>query len=200
MKHMVRLCVSLLIFCLLFYMMPAHGEANIYDEVIRLHVLAASDSTEDQTIKLYVRDALLAAMPPLIGTCRTRDEAADTIRASLPALQDVAQKTLEDCGSAAPVTLTLEEEYYPTRTYNGLAFPKGRYLSLRVNIGEAAGQNWWCVLFPSLCLSAASRAEAEQTFIAAGLTPEEYRIITESDRNATYKLRFRILEILGDLF
>lgn len=200
MKHMLRLCTAILALTLLFYILPIHGEADIYDEVIRLHVLANSDSTEDQTLKLYVRDSILAVMPNLLANCSTRDEAAEAIRKALPELTDVAEAALRENGSDVPVALTLCTESYPTRTYESLCFPGGRYLSLQVRIGQASGQNWWCVLFPSLCLSAASKKQVEEAFIAVGLTPEQYRIITESRNDEKYKLRFKILEIIEELF
>ena len=166
--------------------LPVHGEAAIYDSVIRLHVLANSDSEADQRNKLAVRDALLPVAAEELGDCTGRAEA-------------VAQETLRELGSPANVTVTLGQERYPTRAYEGFCFPSGEYLSLRVLIGEAEGQNWWCVLFPSLCLSVAeggAKEELEEAFIAVGLTPEQYRVITESDEDATYKLRFKFLEIL----
>ena len=108
------------------------------------------------------------------------------------------EETLRALGASAPVTVTLGQERYPTRAYEGFCFPSGEYLSLQVRIGEAEGQNWWCVLFPSLCLSVAEgggERELEEAFLAVGLTPEQYRIITESDEAATYRLRFKFLEM-----
>lgn len=179
--------------------LPVHGEAEIYDSVIRLHVLANSDSEADQRNKLAVRDALLPVAAEELGDCTGRAEAAARIEVLLPRLEAVAQETLRELGSPANVTVTLGQERYPTRAYEGFCFPSGEYLSLRVLIGEAEGQNWWCVLFPSLCLSVAeggAKEELEEAFIAVGLTPEQYRVITESDEDATYKLRFKFLEIL----
>ena len=97
------------------------------------------------------------------------------------------------------VTVTLGQETYPTRQYERLAFPAGEYLSLRVMIGEAAGQNWWCVLFPPLCLSAAAEQDTEAICLSAGLTGEQYRVIADTD-STTYKLRFKILEVAEALF
>ncbi len=180
--------------------LPVHGEEAIYDSVIRLHVLANSDSKEDQALKLTVRDAVLEKTGGLLAGVSDREEAALILSDALPLLQQTAEQTLTAAGAPAPVRVTLSEEDYPTRQYETLAFPAGEYLSLRVMIGEAAGQNWWCVLFPPLCLSAASsKSEAETAFLSAGLTDEQYRIITDSG-NAKYKLRFKILEVAEDLF
>ena len=189
--------------CLLiaaFAVLPIHGEAEVYDSVIRLHVLANSDEAEDQALKLAVRDAVLDTTCALLQDTKTRDEAEAILAQNLDMIRRVAEDTVRKSGSSDAVAVSLDEEDYPTRSYESLAFPAGEYLSLRVMIGEAAGQNWWCVLFPPLCLSAATtKAEAEEAFLSAGLTEEQYRIITDSD-NTKYKLRFKILEVAQELF
>ncbi len=194
----ILLAVGLLVSA--FLILPIHGEEAIYDSVIRLHVLANSDSEEDQQLKLQVRDAVLERTSVLLEGVKTRDEAETILRASLDEIADVAARTVREAGAEEGVAVTLGFEEYPTRRYENLAFPAGEYLSLRVMIGEAAGQNWWCVLFPPLCLSAATeKAEAEEAFLSAGLTDEQYRIITDSD-GGKYKLRFKILELAEALF
>ena len=99
------------------------------------------------------------------------------------------------------VSVLLGEEEYPTRSYENCCFPSGTYVSLRICIGNAEGQNWWCVLFPPLCLSAASAKSEqsnEQAFISVGLTGEQYRVITETD-NVKYRIRFKVLEAVQEL-
>ena len=201
MKTIAILAATFLICAVLLSVLPVHGEADIYDSVIRLHVLANSDSETDQQNKLAVRDALLPIAAEQLADCTTRAEAADRLETLLPTLDAAAEQTLRELGCDAPVTVILGQERYPTRAYEGFCFPSGEYLSLRVLIGEAGGKNWWCVLFPSLCLSVADGGrsqEMEQAFISVGLTPEQYRVITESDENTTYKLRFKFLELLEE--
>ncbi len=174
--------------------LPIHGEAAVYDSVIRLHVLANSDSDADQARKLLVRDAVLREAQALLHGTKTREEAEVVLAQSLGSIERVAAECLQKNGSTDAVAVTLGQEEYPTRVYENLAFPSGEYLSLRVCIGQAEGQNWWCVLFPPLCLSAATtKAEAEEAFLSAGLSEQQYRIITDSE-NTKYKLRFKILE------
>ena len=202
MKPIVILTAMMLVLFLVFGLMPVHGESEIYDNVLRLHVLANSDSEEDQALKLKVRDTILEHCSPRLAACKDRAEAEDTVLAMENEILAVAQKTIFDAGYDYGVSVTLGEEEYPKRTYDSLCFPSGEYLSLRVCIGEAEGQNWWCVLFPPLCLQAASiktREEAESAFVAAGFTPEQYKIITETDK-VTYRVRFKFLEIFEDLF
>ena len=183
-----------------FTVLPVHGEAGIYDRVIRLHVLAASDSERDQALKLTVRDEILKSAQTVLKNAKDRTEAEQLLRAALPELEQVAEDTLAEAGAPNSVTVTLGQEAYPTREYEQLAFPAGEYLSLRVMIGEAQGQNWWCVLFPPLCLTAATeRAETEAVCLSAGLTGEQYRMIADTDETK-YKLRFKILEVAQELF
>lgn len=182
-----------------FTVLPVHGEMGLYDNVIRLHVLAASDSEADQALKLQVRDAVLAYTEPLLQGVTDRAEAEELLRAAIPELEAVALQTVRENGSLDGVCVTLGQERYPTREYEQLAFPAGEYLSLRVQIGKAAGQNWWCVLFPPLCMTAAvDRSQTEATCLAAGLTGEQYRIIADTD-STKYKLRFKFLEVAEGL-
>ena len=177
---------------------PIHGEAEIYDSVIRLHVLANSDSEEDQALKLQVRDAVLAYTSPLLANCADQDEARVLLDANRDAIRAVAEEVIAAAGRQDAVTVMLGEESYPRKSYDSICFPGGSYLSLRVCIGAAEGQNWWCCLFPPLCLGAAtvSSEAAEESFVSVGLTPSQYKIITETDK-PVYKIRFKILELFG---
>jgi len=188
-----------LTFCtvlLILGLAPVHGEADVYDTVVRLHVLANSDSTEDQTLKLQVRDAVLKVTTPALADCTSQEMARERLSEKLGEIQRAAQQTVADSGRSDGVTVTLGREDYPTRDYDSFAFPEGSYLSLRVEIGEGDGQNWWCCVFPPLCLGAsnASKESAEDAFIQVGLTPSQYKIITESEQ-PVYRVRFKLLEL-----
>ena len=139
-------------------LMPVHGEDEIYDAVIRLHVLANSDTAEDQALKLEVRDAVLEVTAPLLEGCTDRAEAAALLESSMGDIQTAAEQVIAEAGRDDPVALLLGEESYPEKDYDSFCFPAGSYLSLRVCIGEAAGQNWWCCLFPPLCLGSRRRS------------------------------------------
>lgn len=195
---MVLLLTAVLLFIGLF---PVHGENEIYDKVVRLHILANSDSEEDQALKLRVRDAILSVTVPLLEDCPDRESALQRLEENEETLLHVARQTLEENGSDDPVSLCFGTEQYPERSYDSVCFPAGEYLSLRVCIGEAAGHNWWCCLYPPLCLgtSTVSKERAEDAFTEVGLTPSQYRIITESDR-PVYRVRFKLLEAIRSLF
>ena len=192
--------VILLVVLMALSFLPVHGEQEVYDTVVRLHVLANSDSEEDQALKLKVRDGVLEAAAPYVGGCKTQAEAVEALTAHLTDLEAAASAVIEAEGYDYPVTVLLGEEDYPTRTYESCAFPAGTYVSLRVLIGEGEGQNWWCCLFPPLCLSAATaknEADNEDAFIQVGLTKDQYGIITETGKTK-YKVRFKLLEVLED--
>ena len=177
--------------------LPIRGEAKVYDSVVRLHVLANSDSEEDQALKLKVRDALLERTAPLLSPCTSREEACAALEAHMDELQQIAEEIIRAEGYDYPVTILLGEEEYPEKNYDSICFPSGKYTSLRVCIGNAEGQNWWCCLFPPLCLgnSTVSSEDAEDAFISVGLTPNQYKIITRTEK-PVYRVRFKILELL----
>ncbi len=200
MNKLLTVAVCLAFIFIFIGLMPIHGEAKIYDSVIRLHVLANSDSEEDQALKLSVRDAILAEAGGIIPEGASREEAISAITANIGRLEAIAAEQIQKEGYEYPVTIELGDEEYPTRNYEGMCFPSGSYLSLRVMIGAAEGQNWWCVLFPPLCLSAASEKQSnEDAFISVGLSEEQYKIITETD-NTKYEVRFKILESIESAY
>ena len=195
-----RLLIALLCLAslLLFVgVMPIHGEAEIYDSVIRLHVLANSDSEADQALKLKVRDEILEITAPLLADCTDKDRARELLESRCEELETAARRVIEEQGYDYPVNIQFDEERYPTRTYDSFCFPAGEYLSMRVCIGQAEGQNWWCCLFPPLCLGASTVPEedAEEAFVDVGLTPSQYKVITQSEK-PVYKVRFKLLELL----
>ena len=157
-------------------------QERLSEKVIRLHVLANSDSPADQALKLRVRDRLLLDAAPLLQQARDRREMEALLRDHLPELAAAARDTL---GDSYPVTLELREAEFPTRDYDTFALPAGRYLALRAVIGDGAGRNWWCVVFPPLCGGDAPDTDS-------GFTAEEIGLITR--KSAPYTLKFRAVE------
>lgn len=181
--------VSVLIF-------PVNGEVGIYDQTIRLHVVANSDTQADQTLKLEIRDEILIDVAEYLDDCNTKFEAEQILEKQKQKIQDTAKRVVEENGYDYEIDVVMGEEYYPTREYEGVKLPAGRYYSVRVNVGEAAGQNWWCVLFPPLCVGTAT---AKEEMVAAGFTPNQIRILTETE-NPRYVLKFKFLEFFSELF
>lgn len=198
------LICALIILSLAFIvgLFPVHGESEIYDTVVRLHVLANSDSEEDQALKLKVRDRVIETVTPAVKDCGSQTEAIAAIGGVMEEIEAAAREVVCAEGYDYYVDVVIGKEEYPTKSYESCAFPSGEYISLRVRIGDAEGQNWWCCLFPPLCLSAASDEadeSNEDAFIAVGLTSDQYKLITESD-TPKYKVRFKILEMIEKWF
>lgn len=166
------------------------AQTQLADRVVRLHVLANSDKEEDQALKLLVRDRVLARATELLTRARDRTEAESLLRAELPELEALAERELRLSGCDYPVTAELTDTEFPTREYDGFTLPAGEYLALRVVIGEGAGRNWWCVVFPPLCTAAS--ADVPAAALAAGLTEDQVGLITEEDRG--YVLKFKTVE------
>ena len=166
------------------------AQSQLAERVVRLHVLANSDGQEDQALKLLVRDRVLARATELLTQARDRTEAEALLRAELPELEALAVRELRANGCAYPVTAELTDTEFPTREYDGFTLPAGEYLALRVVIGEGAGRNWWCVVFPPLCTAAS--ADVPAAALSAGLSEEQVGLITEEDQG--YVLKFKAVE------
>ena len=168
------------------------GQRQLAAKLIRLHVVANSDSDEDQAVKLRVRDAVLQAAQPYV----TGPDAEEALAENLGALERAAAKALRSLGREDAVSVTLQNEAFPTRAYETFSLPAGVYRTLRVTIGAGAGHNWWCVVFPTLC-TAASLDELETAAAAGGFSEGEVKLITGAEDG--YVLKFRILELLEAL-
>ena len=157
------------------------------DKLIRLHVVADSDSAADQEEKLRVRDAVAALLEDRLGHAEDRGE-ADRIVAD--SLREIERVSAAACGKT--VRATLSDEYFPTREYETFSLPAGVYRALRVTIGKGAGKNWWCVVFPPVCTGALLDGAAEAVF-----SPEDVSLMTESTPG--YVIKFRLFELVGEL-
>ena len=161
-------------------------------KVIRLHVIANSDSPEDQALKLRVRDRVLARAQEILEQSADMAQAEQALTAALPELTREARETLAAEGCAQPVQARLEPAEFPTKDYDGFSLPAGKYLALRVIIGQGAGQNWWCVAFPPLCLGAASET-VEEAAQAGRFTDDQAALMTGETQG--YVLKFKAIEL-----
>ncbi len=165
-------------------------QQQLSDKVLRLHVLANSDSEADQALKRKVRDSVLETASAILADCPDRETAEQRLSAALPEIEDAARARIAAEGGKQTVTAELRPTVFPTREYEDFTLPAGEYLALRGVLGEGDGQNWWCVVFPPLC--AETTSSLSQTAMAAGLTEEEVALITESDG---YQLKFKAVEL-----
>lgn len=168
-------------------------QRQLSEKLIRLHVVARSDSEHDQKVKLSVRDAVLARTREILDDC---DDPRGALQGALTEIEAAAQEQLKSLGEDENVTVRLGKELFPTRDYETFSLPAGVYESLRVTIGEGAGHNWWCVVFPSICLTA-SMDELEQAAQTAGFTDSEIKLITEADDG--FVLKFKLVELIQKL-
>lgn len=167
------------------------SSSALSDRVLRLHVVANSDSQADQALKLQVRDAVLAAATPLVAQA---DSPAQAEAALLPHLEQLAQagaQVLAQAGCSDAIAVSIENQWFPTKTYTDFALPAGVYRALRVVIGEGQGQNWWCVVFPPLCLASVTE-ETSTAAAQAGMSEQQVALITGQDDG--YVLRFKLIE------
>ncbi len=193
MRYLVIFTSLVLAVCLLCSFMPTKNDMKIYDDIVRLHIIAASDSEEDQRLKEGVRDAVLPLLADASNQAKNAKEAELFLSATLDAVRETAENYLLSNGCEYPVSVTVSREVYPERTFKNITLPAGEYISLRIMIGEAVGRNWWGVLFPQLCTGAAS---AEKELKKTGFTSDQIKILTESE-SPKYKIKFKILEIFS---
>ncbi|MGM9548479.1 MAG: stage II sporulation protein R [Faecousia sp.] len=168
---------------------------RLNEELIRLHVVANSDSDEDQAIKLQVRDAVTASLQNDLAKIADVEEAKAYLQANLPKIQAVANKTLEAAGCDCEAVVTLCREAFDTRYYDTFTLPAGVYEALRITIGGGEGHNWWCVAFPTLCLPATSEGFASEA-AGAGFPDSLTGALTGEE---AYEVRFFLLDALGEL-
>ena len=179
---LLSLCLTLLWGC-----WANARQRSIASGLVRLHVIAASDEAEEQALKLRVRDAVLAWLRPRLAGAGSAAEAEEILLRELPGIREAALAASE----GRPVTVSLGPEDYPLRRYGGFSLPAGRYESLRVVLGDGKGHNWWCVIFPTLCLDA-----AETGALREQLPGEDYALVTGE---SGFRLRFRLVELWGEL-
>lgn len=177
------------IFCIACSALFSFGEecSFIRENTLRLHILANSDSPADQALKLKIRDAVLSCSGELFSGCDTRQKMISAAQEQLPKFQQVAEQTALHNGYELPVTASVTDMFFETRRYDHVILPAGTYTAVRIELGAAAGKNWWCVLYPPLCVSAAQ----------TGFTEEEAQIsdsLLQQDALPHYRARLAVVE------
>ena len=195
MKIAAAFMAALLAFTLIIAIMPTEAEAKIYEDTVRLHVLANSDSEEDQALKLRLHDAILCEYADELSKIESTDEAKAKLTTLLPEIEAFAKAKIADEGYSYDVSVTLSEEWYETREYEDFTLPRGYYTSLRVIIGEGEGKNWWCVMFPPLCLDMATESAPADDAVKK-YSSEEFILVSKNGYNA----KFKVLEIISGAF
>ncbi|MGF7141712.1 stage II sporulation protein R [Anaerotaenia torta] len=176
-------------------------QEGIARKVLRFHVIANSDSEEDQALKLKVKTALVQELAPRLENLADIDAVRTAVRKQLGDIEKLAEEILRQNGSSYPVSVSLEQCYFPLKIYGGYTFPPGSYEALRVRIGAAEGKNWWCVMFPPLCFVDETYSVVDENSdkkLLSLLTEEEYDALVGN--KTPVKIRFKLLDKIKSLF
>lgn len=169
---------------------------NLYNSVFRLHVIANSDSEDDQNLKYIVRDNLINYMNNSCKNLNSKDEVIEYAQHHLDEIKDIAKKTVKENGFNYPITVEIGNFEFPTKKYGDVSFPSGYYDALRVKIGNSSGKNWWCVMFPPLCFVDTTTgivSDSSKESLQKTLSNENYKIVSEND-NSEITIKFKIIE------
>lgn len=173
---------------------------DIANSVFRLHVIANSDSKEDQDLKYKVRDSLLDYMNSICKDCKSKQEAISMVEKNKDIFEQIAINTINEQGYSYPVKINIGNFEFPTKTYGDISLPAGYYDALRVEIGEANGQNWWCVMFPPLCfvdISSGVVPDESKELMENNLTEEEFALVSDQSNNEI-QFKFKLLEFFAN--
>ena len=189
MKLFVKSACIAFVLVVIYSLIPFQAQCgNISNDVFRLHILANSDSDYDQSVKLKVRDRVLEYSKSLFESASSKDEAESLISQNLDNITRVAQNELQNLGCGQNVKAEIKKMYFTTRYYDSYTLPSGMYDALRITIGSGKGHNWWCVMYPSICISAASEQDEKAK---QALDDGEYDII----KNEKYSYKFKVVEL-----
>lgn len=192
-KHLKRILFLAILAAIVWCGGVVADSARLSRDILRLHVVGASDSDADQALKLRVRDAVLHSLEEGLDDLTDPEAAVEYVTAMLPKLESAANQVLAAAGSTDTAAVTLAREEFPERRYDTFSLPAGVYQALRVTIGEGEGRNWWCVVFPQLCVGATSE-EFVETAQTAQLSDDLTGALT-----GEYEIRFWLLDKLGEL-
>ena len=201
-KYLLLLIVSVAFLLLSAYSYVNAVSNNLADSVFRLHVIANSDSEEDQNLKYKVRDSLIEYMNTLTNDMNTKDEVIQIAKEHIQDFKNIAQNVVKENGYDYEVNIEIGNFSFPTKTYGDISFPAGFYDALKVEIGKAEGQNWWCVMFPPLCfvdVTSGVVPEESKENLEENLGDEEYSIISDTEENGFTSIKFKIIEFFESI-
>ena len=176
--------------------------SNIESSVFRLHVIANSDSKEDQDLKYIVRDNILTYINEISKNASTKEEVIEIARNNIDTIKQIAQETVYENGYNYSVNIKIGNFAFPTKQYGDISLPAGFYDALRVEIGSASGQNWWCVMFPPLCfvdVSSGVVPEESKEVLQENLSYEEYNLLSENQNNSDMNFKFKIVDLFQNI-
>ena len=174
---------------------------NLCDSVFRLHVIANSDSDEDQLLKYKIRDNLTQYMNDLCKNCKSKNEIIEFSQNNINEFKKIAKETIISEGFNYEVNVKIGNFLFPTKTYGDISFPSGFYDALKVEIGNANGKNWWCMLYPSLCfvdMTSGIVPDESKENLKNSLSDEEYNLVSDSASNRSLSFKFKLIELFNN--
>lgn len=202
------LILTILIFLYIVLLSFNYSQAisyNLSDSVFRLHIIANSDSSADQELKLKVRDNIIEYMNTLTSSSSDKKDVISMVNNHLDSFKEIALNTIKENGYNYDVNIEIGNFHFPTKSYGDISFPAGNYDALKIEIGDAIGQNWWCVLFPPLCFVNSSTGvvpDDSKNTLKENINSESYEIISEgnnsNDNTSDIKIKFKIIEFLNN--
>lgn len=201
-KYIILILVLFLFLIFSAYSYASTVNENLSDNVFRLHVIANSDSKEDQDLKYKVRDKLIEYMKSITSNIENKEEVINIAYNNIENFQKIAEQVIKENGFNYPVKIEIGNFSFPTKTYGDISLPSGFYDALKVEIGNASGQNWWCVMFPPLCfvdVTSGVVPESSKENLETNLGQEEYDIISNNNESDVIEFKFKIVEFFEDL-
>lgn len=175
---------------------------NISNNFLRLHIIANSDSTDDQILKYKIRDAVIEYITPLFDSVKTKDDALAILNEHINDIYNIAFEVASSNGYYYPIAVSVGNFYFPTREYDTITLPEGYYDALKIELGNSNGQNWWCVMFPSLCLlenNSSNISDTSKELLKQNLDSEEYSIISNENDSVDLKIKFKLIELFENI-
>lgn len=202
------LILTLLIFLYIVLLSFNYSQSiscNLSDSVLRLHIIANSDSSTDQELKLKVRDNIIEYINTLTSRYSDKKDVISMVNNHLDSFKEIALNTIKENGYNYDVNIEIGNFHFPTKSYGDISFPAGNYDALKIEIGDAIGQNWWCVLFPPLCFVNSSTGvvpDDSKNTLKEHINSESYEIISEgnnsNDNTSAIKIKFKIIEFFNN--
>ncbi len=201
----IRFLALFLTVTLLFTLALSYAKSvgsDISDAVVRLHIVANSNTDTDQWLKLKVRDRIVSESAYLFENISDSEQALSIARTNTEVFRKLALDEIHRQGFDMPVTVSVGKCAFPTKYYDGITLPAGQYNAVNIQLGESKGENWWCVMYPPLCFTdgIVSLSDKAKTKLQKSLTAEEYKLITESSGSVPVQIKFKFIEVLQTLF
>ncbi|MDR1392012.1 MAG: stage II sporulation protein R [Clostridiales bacterium] len=204
--HKKSICTFFFILILIttaFITYAKNVEKNLSEKFLRLHIIANSNSKEDQELKIKIRDKILDETKKWFITCKNANDSLEIINKNIDKISEITKEEIKKEGYCYDIQAVIGNFLFPTKSYKNIILPAGKYKALKIKIGDAKGENWWCVLFPPLCFINGFDTKLpleEENQLKTNISENQYELITENEEISTIKIKFKIIELLAPLF